>query len=228
MNPPEVRPEPVSFTVHSVALPSGRDDDLRRTRNGRAKMLLVLLICAAPVVASYLSYFVIRPEGRSNHGELITPSRPLPASLPLTALDGKAVVPAALKGQWLLVVVSAADCAADCEKRLYVQRQLRETLGRERERLDKLWLITDDGPLAPALQQALEATPAMWILRSDPRAVAAWLVPTAGRSFEQQFYLVDPQGDWMMRFAGDSDPKGISRDLERLLRASVSWDPPGR
>jgi hypothetical protein len=226
MSAPEVPPEPVSFTVHSVVVPA-RDDDVRRTRLGRLKMLLVLLICAAPVVASYLSYFVIRPEGRSNHGELITPARPMPA-LPLRSLDGRVIASAALKGQWLLVVVAPSACPADCEKRLYLQRQLREALGRERERIDKVWLITDDGPLAPALRQALEATPALWILRSDARAVSAWLEPAAGRALEQQIYLADPQGDWMMRFADDSDPKGIKRDLDRLLRASASWDPPGR
>lgn len=228
MSAPELAPEPVSLTVHSVELPAGRDpDDGRRTRLGRLRMLLVLLVCAAPVIASYFTYFVVRPEGRSNHGELITPGRPLPA-LALRSPDGKVIEPAGLKGQWLLLVVGPSACAQDCERRLYVQRQLRETLGRERERLDKVWLITDQGALAPALRQALEATPAMWLLRSEASAVAGWLAPAPGRSLEQQIYLVDPQGDWMMRFADDADPKSIKRDLDRLLRASASWDPPGR
>ena len=40
------------------------DDDARGARaRGRLKMLLVLLVCAAPVIASYFTYFVIRPEG---------------------------------------------------------------------------------------------------------------------------------------------------------------------
>lgn len=228
MSAPEARPEPVTLTVHSVALPSAAEaSDPRRTRSGRLKMLLVLLICVAPVLASYFTYFVVRPEGRVNQGELITPARPMPA-LPLTRLDGRTIDSTALKGQWLLVVVGPSSCAADCEKRLYMQRQLREALGRERERVDKLWLVTDDRALAPALQQALESTPAMWILRGDPRSVAAWFAPAPGRALEQQLYLVDPQGDWMMRFADDAEPGRIKRDLERLLRASASWDPPGR
>ena len=40
----------------------------RRTRAGRWKMLLVLVLCAAPVVASYLAYYVVRPEGRQVNG----------------------------------------------------------------------------------------------------------------------------------------------------------------
>ena len=37
-----------------------------------------MLICAAPVVASYFAYYVVRPEGRRVYGELIDPQRPLP------------------------------------------------------------------------------------------------------------------------------------------------------
>ncbi len=97
--------EPLHFTVH--ALPRADvvgDEARRRTALGRAKMLLVLLVCAAPVVASYLTFYVLRPEGRSNYGKLIEPSRAVPADLPLTDLDGGRVSAASLKGQWLLVV----------------------------------------------------------------------------------------------------------------------------
>ena len=37
------------------------------------------------------------------------------------------------------------SCDAACEKRLFVQRQLREMLGRERDRVDKVWLVTGEG-----------------------------------------------------------------------------------
>ena len=56
-----VAPEPLSFTVHSMPSPA-LGDTARRTAAGRLKMLAVLAVCAAPVVASYLTYFVFRPE----------------------------------------------------------------------------------------------------------------------------------------------------------------------
>ena len=37
----------------------------------RLKLLGILAVCAAPVIASYLAYYVIKPGGRSNYGELI-------------------------------------------------------------------------------------------------------------------------------------------------------------
>ena len=102
--------EPLGMTVHDVAAPALADPDAverGRTRRGRMRMLLVLLVCAAPVIASYFTYFVIRPEGRTNYGELILPTRGLPA-LALRTLDGAEVPAAALRGQWLLVVVAGA------------------------------------------------------------------------------------------------------------------------
>ena len=132
-----VKPDPLSFTVHNVATPDLQADQ-RRTRVGRFKMLMVLLVCAAPVIASYLTYFVIRPQARSNYSALILPTRGLPA-LALTTLDGKPVAAASLKGQWLLLAVGPSACAGACEQRLYMQRQLREMLGREKARIDKVW-----------------------------------------------------------------------------------------
>jgi hypothetical protein len=216
--------EPLGMTVHSIAEPAF---DERRTRSGRLKMLLVLLICAAPVVASYLTYFVIRPQGRTNYGTLILPTRGLP-ELGLHALDGQAVPSPSLKGQWLLVVVGPSTCDAACDKRLFMQRQLREMLGREADRVDKLWLVTDAAPLAPALRAAVEAKPALTVLRADAAAVSHWLVPEAGHALEEHLYVVDPMGEWMMRMPVDPEPAKVRRDLERLLRASAGWDKPGR
>ena len=202
-------------------------DGARRTRHGRIKMLLVLLVCAAPVLASYFMYFVVRPDTRTNYGTLILPTRSMPA-LPLQTLDGTPVAAPALKGQWLLLVVGPADCDEACQKRLFTQRQLREMLGRERDRIDKLWLVSDGGEVAPALRSALAADPAMTVLRAPVESLASWLEPAAGTELDRHLYLVDPMGEWMMRFPADADPARIKRDLDKLLRASSSWDRAGR
>ena len=44
----------------------------------------------------------------------------------------------------------------------------------------------------------------------------------------EHLYVVDPMGRWMMRVPGEPDPARLKRDIERLLRASASWDRPGR
>jgi hypothetical protein len=218
------------MTVHGIATPDlsdPREIERSRTLRGRVRMLLVLLVCAAPVIASYLTYYVIRPEGRTNHGELILPTRSLP-TLALHTLDGAAVPARALRGQWLLVAVAPSSCDERCQQRLFMQRQLREMLGRERDRLDKVWFVTDDGPLAAPLRSAVEAGPAMTVLRVDREALARWLAPAPGQALEDHLYIVDPMGEWMMRTPADAEPARVKRDLDRLLRASASWDTAGR
>ena len=199
----------------------------QRTTMGRLKMLAVLAVCAAPVVASYLTYFVIKPDGRSNYGNLIHPTKSMP-ELSLQGLDGAAVRSGSLKGQWLLVVVGPAACGPACEKRLFAQRQLREMLGRERDRLDKVWFITDgDQPAAPLLA-ALRAQPGVTLLRWPQAELARWLAPDAGQALEDHLYLVDPMGEWMMRFPVAFDPARVKRDIDRVMRASAFWDRTGR
>lgn len=222
-------PEPLGLTVHSMPSPALADEaSARRARAGRLKMLLVLLVCASPVIASYFTYFVIRPEGRSNYAALVQPPRALPAALPLATLDGQAVAPASLRGQWLLVVAGPGACSGQCEALLYLQRQLREMMGAQRGRVDKLWLVTDAQDPTPALQQAVLEPGAARILRTDAAALAQWLEPEPGQALESHLYLVDPMGQWMMRAPVRPDPARLKRDLERLLRASAAWDREGR
>lgn len=199
----------------------------RRTRAGRWQMLLLALVCAAPVIASYYSYYVARPEARRSFGELIEPQRPLPTAS-ATDLSGRPVELSTLKGQWLLLSVAGGACDAACENNLYLQRQLREGLGKDKDRLDWVWLVSDDARLPEALLPALgQAT----VLRVPPAVLADWLAPAAGQALTEHLYVVDPMGHWMMRFPAGLDKAGAGRakrDLERLMRASASWDQAGR
>ncbi|RZL08625.1 MAG: hypothetical protein EOP40_12475 [Rubrivivax sp.] len=214
----------VQLSVHSLPDPAALAASPQRTRMGRVKMIAVLLVCAAPVVASYFTYYVVRPQTRTNYGELVEPL-PLPANLGLRDAAGHAVAPPSLKQQWLLVAVGPGGCDAVCEKHLYWQRQIRETLGRDKDRLDRVWLIDDGQPMRPALAAAMQGAT---VLHADRAALAAWLKPAAGHALEEHFYLVDPQGHWMMRFPAQADARKVQKDLMRLLRASNSWDEAGR
>ncbi len=220
--------EPLAMTVHALPQPDAPDVMVgARTRIGRWKMILVLLICAAPVIASYFTYYVIRPEGRRNFGTLIDPQRPLP-NLQAMTLDGKTVSLPTLKGQWLLISVAGGACPKDCEEHLYLQRQIRETLGREKDRVDWVWLIDDAAPVSEPLREAVERAT---VLRVPAQELQQWLQSEPGTRLSDHMYLVDPIGNWMMRFpAGinaDTAPK-VRRDIERVLRASAFWDNAGR
>jgi cytochrome oxidase Cu insertion factor (SCO1/SenC/PrrC family) len=192
-------------------------------------MFLVLLICAAPVVASYVTYYFIRPDARTNYSDLIDPVRPMPEHLPLLNLQGQSVSLASLKGQWLIVVVSAGACDSVCEKNLDLQRRLREVLGREKDRVDKVWLIADGRPpRAPVYAATTQDAQPTTVLHAPKTALLQWLLPEPGHSLADHLYVVDPRGHWMMRMPVNPDPAKLKRDMEKLLRASASWDKAGR
>ena len=220
--------KPLGLTVYDLPEPGAvADADARQTASGRLRMLLVLLVCAAPVIASYLTYYVVRPQSLRSFGELILPVAAMP-DLQAKDLKGQTVALSSLKKQWLLVSVAGGACPAECQQNLFLQRQTRAALGRERDRTDWVWLVTDDAPLDAALLVGLQDA---IVLRVPQAELAKWLKPQAAIKLEDHLYLVDPNGDWMMRFPArlqiDQAPK-MRKDWDRLLRASVSWDKAGR
>ena len=222
--------QPLEMTVHSMPQSDSTPKNtaaVLRTKNGRWKMLVVLLLCASPVIASYITYYFIRPEGRRNFGELIEPQKIVP-NLSATNLSGASVNLQTLTGQWLLVSVSSGACDTVCQNHLYLQRQLRESLGKEKERLDWVWLVADAVPIAPAILPALkDAT----VLRLPVEKITTWMQPAHGQQLANHLYLIDPMGNWMMRFPQGIDAstaKKAKSDIDRVMRASASWDKAGR
>jgi len=228
VNPPP-SPQPIGLTVYDLPSPvDAAIADSMRTRTGRIRMLMVLAICAAPMLLSYLSYYVIRPQSLSAFGELIEPQRDLP-SIMVKQLNGQAINLNQLRGQWLFIAIGSGKCEHDCERLLYIQRQLHKGLGKQQDKVERVWLVTDDAPIAAPLIEALQGAT---VLRINAKDLAQWLYPSEGQLLSDHLYLVDPMGHWMMRFPHSIDTpetaSKIKRDLERLLRAANSWDQPGR
>ena len=76
-----VNQESAPGTPGTRAAPAALSTDARidaRTRRGRLTMLFLLLVCASPVIASYLAYYVFTPAGgKAAYGALVEPrSRP--------------------------------------------------------------------------------------------------------------------------------------------------------
>lgn len=196
----------------------------RRTVAGRWKLLAVLAVCAMPLIGSYFAYYVIKPSGRTNYGSLIDPRDfPIPA-LASTNLEGK---PASLddyKGKWIMLKVGPSDCQQACQDQLFAMRQLRTMQGKEMERIERVWLITDKEPLETVLLRVNDGTR---MLRADGAAVAKWLPleqgegAQAGDKAADHIYLIDPLGHLMMRFPKDPDPAKVKKDLGKLLKASA-------
>lgn len=185
--------------------------------SGRWKLLAILLVCAAPIILSYFTYYVIKPTSRTNYGTLIDPrDYPIP-QLGTTTLDGKPVTLDAYKGKWIMLQVDQSACLATCQKKLYDMRQLRLAQGKEMDRIERVWLITDDKPLDTILIRECDGTR---LLRAGADAVNAWLPVEPGTVAADHIFMIDPLGNLMMRFPKDADPNKIKKDINKLLKAS--------
>ena len=187
-----------------------------RRRIQRLKLFAVLLVCASPVIASYLAYYVFPPVGRTNYGDLIQPQRPVP-ELSLKGLDGAPTSWKPLLGQWVLLQVDSGACPTACTDKLYALRQHRTMTGKERDRIERVWLITDQAQPEAKVLEGYEGT---FVLRVDAQQLGHWLVVEPGQALTDYVFMIDPQGNLMMRFPADGDPRRIHKDIARLLRAS--------
>jgi len=194
---------------------------------GRWKLFAVILVCAAPLIASYLAYYVIKPQARNNYGALIDPrAYPIPP-LASTTLDGRAEALDKYKGKWIMLKVGGGACPQACQEQLLEMRQLRLMQGKDMERIERVWLITDSVPLETMLIREYDG---MHMLRASAAAVAKWLPADPGTTADEHIYLIDPLGNLMMRFPKDTDLKGAARiearkkmnkDIAKLLKASA-------
>ena len=166
------------------------------------KLLLIGVICLAPFVLAALAYFLHWTPGNSgNYGELIE-ARKL-SGPPLDALSGK----------WVLVMFDSARCDAYCEKKLYIIRQVRRAQGKDMERIERLWIVTDGGVPRQELLAAIEGTRVV-------RVYDAALPKNFPGRAPDHIYLVDPLGNLMLRFPREPDPSRVIKDLQRLLKYS--------
>ncbi|WP_293601223.1 FAD-linked oxidase C-terminal domain-containing protein, partial [Polynucleobacter sp. 39-46-10] len=162
-----------------------------QTRRGRLQMLFLLLACAAPVIASYLAYYVFKPEGgKTNFGTLVQPVQDMnPAWFDIP-----------FNGKWtLLVARPAGECTIkneSCLEALFLMRQLRIAVGRESGRVQLVWVNTDGKPVDPEVLLAYDQKTAGFQILSLPADTQlkaefdAWLNRDGAG---QKIQLIDPR-----------------------------------
>lgn len=201
-------------TVLPVAHPAGTSlpaPDAATLRAGRIKLLLLFLLFASPVIASYYTYYVIQPTGRTNYGELIDPQRSL-AGVRLSHSAADDFDWTRLRGKWVMVTALARNDEAAVADRLYAMRQVRLTTGKDIERIERVLVQLDGAQLPAALVAQHDG---LLVLRASRTQWESLF----GQSPER-ILMVDPLGNLMMRFPERVDPNKMKKDVSKLLRAS--------
>ena len=196
-------------------------------RRGRVQLVLLFLVFLTPVVAAWLLFSFGSEEGTeptTANGTLVQPPRPLPVDN-LRRISGEPFSTADLNGRWTLLYVDDTSCDEFCRRQLYNITQTRLALGKNIRRVQCMLLFAPEADVArisqakarlDGLDVAATAEPGVFeTLVEVFRMHADEQVPAARRT-----YIVDPLGNFMMYYGPDEDPKGMLRDLLRLLKVS--------
>jgi len=180
---------------------------------GRLQLALMSLVFFGPLILAAWLYFSgsgLTPEGRTNHGALLEPIVSIGDSLPGSTILERG------EGRWLLVYANEGACGEECEFALYTLRQSRLMLGKEMDRLERVFLHDDTAPDTVFLAEqhagliSIRDSGLSGLLQNKKPAELA-----AGG-----FYLVDPLGNLVMYFHPGIEPSDMVEDIKRLLKHS--------
>ena len=180
-------------------------------RASRLKLLLIMLVFAAPIVAAgLLTAIGWQPGGRAN-GLPVTPQRNFATEqVQVTLADGSAWAWRADEPRMTLVALAGPACAARCLDTLTKMAAARITLNRNAPRLRLLYVGAP-----PADAQASGMT-RYWQLGNDAHGALAPFQPSEPDSVSA--LLVESDGTALSRYPAGFDPSGLRKDLQKVIR----------
>jgi cytochrome oxidase Cu insertion factor (SCO1/SenC/PrrC family) len=195
------------------------DPNVRRSR--RILLTLLVLFFGSLAGAALLYYSGFQPGGSTSHGELVQPVRPLPETALLSAED-QTLDATILRSKWSLAYVGPGGCDARCREALTMTRQVRLALGKDSERVQRVFFVTGQ---CCDLQYLRAEQPDLITARLDEdsdRELLALFPGTATQSASEagRIYIIDPLGNLMMSYERGVAPKGMLEDLKKLLKLS--------
>ena len=120
------------------------------------------------------------------------------------------------EGHWLLVYSNTGSCDDACEFGLLTLRQSRLMLGREMERLRRVFLHGDTAPDTVFLASEHSGLIAL----QDERVSRLLEDKRPPELASGGYFLIDPLGNLVMYFRPDIDPSDMVEDIEHLLEYS--------
>ncbi|MGD2056635.1 MAG: hypothetical protein PVJ15_07500, partial [Gammaproteobacteria bacterium] len=195
--------------------------------SSRQSLVLLVLLFLSPVLVAWIMHISgeggWRPQGTTNRGILVQPPRPLTLPQGMESRQGRPLGEDFLHGKWTLLYLAGDECNASCRNSLYYMRQVRLAQGENLRRVQRLFL--SHTPAAPGeLEAALNEYPDMTaavLSREQVQALESQLAISATAPLDAApIYLVDPLGNLMMYYPPDVDPRGMIKDLQRLLKYS--------
>jgi cytochrome oxidase Cu insertion factor (SCO1/SenC/PrrC family) len=193
---------------------------IKRPWRGRLQFIALIAVFTIPFAGAYFW----KPDRFMNTGDLVTPVRPI-GDISLRTADGASIAFSELPAKWTLVYFGPAACADPCQLNLYKMRQVRLSRGRDRDRIQYLFVVTGpDGTMPPA--KIVEEHPDLLVFTGSPdqiRALAEQFSINGDDPLKDldRVYVIDPWSNFIMSYPPNADPKGMRSDFGRLLRVAA-------
>lgn len=177
---------------------------------------LVALVCFGPLALAIALRYGPLDAGwlptLPGSRELISP----PLATPPGWLAPAAEIGAGARYRWFLVYARMAACDQACERDLERLRQVQTALGRDAERVQRVFLHGGEpGSVAADLGLVLRRF-------DDPPGDAIARALAAQELGSGRVYIGDPQGSLVASYPRDVAQKELLRDLERLLTVGAT------
>lgn len=180
-----------------------------RRRRSRIKFLLVLAVFLGPaVVAAVLGVIGWQP-GTRGHGERIMPQRSF-ADIKIKLADGSEYPWRAATPQMTLIALPGADCADKCLQTLHLMRNARIVLNRNADRLRLLYVGK------PPQGEVADNVMRDWMVGTDVNGKLDGFRPMGHDTVSA--VLVESNGTALSLYRAGFDPRGLSKDLQRVIR----------
>ncbi len=192
----------------------------------RKKLVWIFALFFLPLFFATIWFQIVQSGsiswGTKSRGELISPAVPFVEFSLNEAGTNEAFGLDDVRGKWTILYVPGASCNVDCEATLADIRQARLALNHRMLRVQRVLLVEQDPGFSAEM---LDAQLGLRIVGSNAEANAAFTgqisAAEAGMDAKTNvIYLIDPNGNLMMRYLPDQLPGPLFKDLKHLLKVS--------
>lgn len=194
------------------------------TKKNRRTLILIIAVSILPIALALVLHLVgWRPSSFGNYGDLVDPAKHI-QDVELKFFDGKPTRFSSFYQKWSIVYFGLPECSDACIGNIFKIRSVHISQGKHQDRVQRI-LFLGSGAYNSELKAIHKKDSKLRVIvgpqRSIDNLIEQFTLPIETRDPElTRIYLVDPLGNFMMSYPGDTDPSHIQKDLARLLKVS--------